>query len=80
MQVTILAFGITRDLLGASELKLELPEGATVADLKAELGRRFPEFSRLSSLAIAVNSEYAGDHRKLGAQDEVALIPPVSGG
>ena len=80
MQLTILAFGITRDILGGPELKLELPEGATVEELKAELVRRFPEFSKLKALAVAVNSEYAVNGEMLKERDEVALIPPVSGG
>ncbi|MBK7406930.1 MAG: MoaD/ThiS family protein [Saprospirales bacterium] len=80
MQLTILAFGITRDILGDSELKLELPDGANVEDLKAELVRRFPEFSKLKALALAVNSEYAEKGQALYERDEVALIPPVSGG
>lgn len=78
--MNILAFGVTKDILGASELKLKLPAGSTVADLKLELVRLFPEFGRLRALAIAVNSEYAEDMQALHERDEVALIPPVSGG
>jgi molybdopterin synthase sulfur carrier subunit len=80
MELVVLAFGITKDILGASDLRLSLPEGATVADLKEELVRRYPAFGRLKALAIAVNSEYAEDRQALGERDEVALIPPVSGG
>ncbi|MBK7335648.1 MAG: MoaD/ThiS family protein [Saprospirales bacterium] len=80
MKLTILAFGITRDILGTSELNLELPESARIEDLKAELARRFPAFANLSALAIAVNSQYAELDLELKELDEVALIPPVSGG
>ena len=80
MQLTILAFGITRDILGASEMKLDLPDGATVEELKTELVRRFPAFSHLKALAVAVNSEYASKGQALKERDEIALIPPVSGG
>lgn len=80
MELNLLAFGISKDILGASDLTLELPEGATVADVKQELINRFPEFGRLKALAIAVNSEYAEDSQALHERDEVALIPPVSGG
>jgi len=80
MQLTILAFGITRDILGASELSIDLPDGATVDDLKKELAQQYPSFGKLKALAIAVNSEYAGAEQVLQERDEIALIPPVSGG
>ncbi|MCB9283423.1 MAG: molybdopterin converting factor subunit 1 [Lewinellaceae bacterium] len=80
MKLKILAFGISRDILGGAELTIELPDGGTVADLKTELMRRFPEFSKLKALAVAVNSEYAQPGQSLQERDEVALIPPVSGG
>ncbi|MCB0625683.1 MAG: MoaD/ThiS family protein, partial [Saprospiraceae bacterium] len=57
MQLTILAFGIAKDILGRRELQLEVPDDTTVRDLKDRLLERYPEFSRLVSLAIAVNSE-----------------------
>lgn len=78
--MTVLAFGISRDILGGAELSLELEEHATVADMKAELMRRFPDFGRLTALAVAVNSEYAESGKELREGDEIALIPPVSGG
>ena len=80
MQLKILAFGIAKDILGTQEYKLETDQEATVKDLKQLLRERFPEFSRLASLAIAVNAEYAQEDRVLSDQDEIALIPPVSGG
>lgn len=80
MKLNVLAFGITKDIFGGAELKIELPDGATVSDLKQELVRRYPAFGRLRALAIAVNSEYAEGDQVLHERDEVALIPPVSGG
>lgn len=80
MQVNILAFGIAKDIVRGSQLQLELPAGATVADLKERLCARFPDFERLASLRVAVNSEYVENSRTLAEQDEIVLIPPVSGG
>ncbi|MCB0678920.1 MAG: molybdopterin converting factor subunit 1 [Saprospiraceae bacterium] len=80
MQLTILAFGIAKDILGRRELQLEVPDDTTVRDLKDRLLERYPEFSRLVSLAIAVNSEYSAEDVLLQERDEIALIPPVSGG
>jgi len=78
--IQILAFGIAKDIIGGHMLPLELPEGLPVKDLKAQLSQRFPEFEKLASLRIAVNSEYVDDDYELQSEDEVVLIPPVSGG
>ncbi len=73
------AFGITKDLLGGREAVIEV-DGETVGDLKAALNNRFPQLTELSSLFIAVNNDYAEEDVQLTADDEIALIPPVSGG
>ena len=75
----IRAFGITRDLLGGKDTFIEI-RGTTVGDLRQELNERFPELLGLKSLFIAVNSDYAEDDVELKPTDEIALIPPVSGG
>jgi len=75
----IRAFGITKDLLGGKDTVIEM-RGTTVADLRKELSERFPELLDLSSLFIAVNNDYADDTCVLKPTDEIALIPPVSGG
>jgi molybdopterin synthase sulfur carrier subunit len=80
MKCTIKAFGITREIVGNRVLEIEMPEGLTVRGLKEELMRRYPAFSGLSSMYIAVNQQYAEDENVLGAGDEIAIIPPVSGG
>lgn len=76
----IKAFGITRDILGGREVELSLNEGGTVGDLKEHLASVYPGVSQLKSLFIAVNNEYTDDAVVLSDTDEVALIPPVSGG
>ena len=75
----IRAFGITKDLLGGKDTVIEI-RGTTVGELRQELGERFPELMDLRSLFIAVNNDYADDDLVLKATDEIALIPPVSGG
>jgi molybdopterin synthase sulfur carrier subunit len=80
MTINILAFGIARDILGASETTMELPDGITVDDLRKKLYSDYPELSRLASLAIARNNEYAEGPEEITERDEVVLIPPVSGG
>jgi len=62
-------------------IALELPAGSTVSDLIQELSQRWPNLrSILKRSAIAINQEYASAQRPLMPGDEVALIPPVSGG
>jgi molybdopterin converting factor subunit 1 len=74
------AFGISHEIIGQRELMIELQNGYSVGRLKADLYARFPRLQHLRSLFIAVNSEYADNDRPLADGDEIALIPPVSGG
>lgn len=80
MEVTILLFGITKDLVGKQKLKMKLNKPTTVADFKKQLFDTYPELISMDSIAIAVNSEYAFDDFLISQNDEIALIPPVSGG
>jgi molybdopterin converting factor small subunit len=80
MEIKILAFGIARDIIGAPGMEFTIEAGASVGELKKSLGKAFPKFGGLSSLAIAVNNEYAPDHLVIAPTDEIVLIPPVSGG
>ena len=79
MKYKIKAFGITKDFLGGKETVIEI-NGSTVADLRRELNERYPQLLGLRSLYIAVNNDYAPEERTLDVTDEIALIPPVSGG
>ncbi|MEN9613467.1 MAG: hypothetical protein RLZZ628_4281 [Bacteroidota bacterium] len=76
----ILAFGIAREIMGGATIEINLAENATVTDLKQLLANQYPRLNQLHSLLIAVNMEYAQPHQILQASDEIALIPPVSGG
>lgn len=79
--MNVLFFGITKDIVGSSEINFsdEL-KPVNVAELKKQLIKSYPEFSKLNSLAVAVNSEYADDDLPLNGNEEIAIIPPVSGG
>ncbi|MGH7041477.1 MAG: molybdenum cofactor biosynthesis protein [Acetobacteraceae bacterium] len=81
MRVRILVFGVLKDVLSESSATAELPEGARVRDLLDSYRESFAQHSALfQSLAIAVNREYASPDYALRDGDEVALLPPVSGG
>ena len=70
-----------RERVGKSQVSLELPEGATVGYMAAEVTRSYPEMTRHPErLVVAVNQEYRDHLYGLEDGDEVALIPPVSGG
>lgn len=84
--MTILLFGVTKDIVGSPTLSIPTTSitgrtvPKTVSELKDFLGRSYPELTKLSSLAVAVNNNYASDEEKINSYDEIALIPPVSGG
>ena len=81
MRVRVLFFGLLKDLVGKASDSLELPEGASVRAVLEHYGSGNPRLKEyLPSLALAVNQQYASPDTKLKADDEVALLPPVSGG
>lgn len=80
MKLNIKLYGITKEIIGQTELEYHLSASPDVSSLQKELKREFPELGRLKSLMVAVNGEYAPQDLVLNEQDEVVLIPPVSGG
>jgi len=79
MKINVLAFGIAKDIFGAPSVSVNL-NGSTTADLKRSLEANYPKLRQLVSYMVAVNNEYADDEFLIGEKDEVAIIPPVSGG
>jgi molybdopterin converting factor subunit 1 len=81
MQIRVLFFGMLKDLAGKPSDSLSLPENATLGDVLNHYEQAIPRLKDLmSSLAMSVNQQYAGPEMKLSPGDEVALLPPVSGG
>jgi molybdopterin converting factor subunit 1 len=80
MEISILAFGIAKDIFDGSSITVNLNNAATAADLKAILEQQYPKLKQLASYMVAVNNEYANDDLLITSKDEVAIIPPVSGG
>jgi len=81
MRVRVLFFGRLRDLAGCSEDWAEVRDGARLQDLFAHYAAHNPELAQFrASLAASVNEEYAAWDAALKANDEVAFLPPVSGG
>lgn len=75
----ILLFGIAKDIAGAPVIQVDAPV-AKVAALKEHLYQQYPRLRELKSCMIAVNKVYATDDAALQPGDEIAVIPPVSGG
>ncbi len=81
MRVRVLFFGRLKEIVGCAEEEAEVSEGARVEDLFFRYGRRHPEFAGFrSSVVAAVNQQFAELDTPLSAGDEVAFLPPVSGG
>ena len=79
VKITVRCFASVRELLGTETLEVEVPEGTTVEGLKQLLGERAPDLLRLQ-VAFAVNQDYCTAAQGLSDGDEVAFIPPISGG
>ena len=79
MQIRVLFFGMLKDLAGRPSDCLELPENATLGDVLHHYEHTIPG-ELMASLAMSVNREYAAADARLSQGDEVALLPPVSGG
>jgi len=81
MRVRVIPFGVSKDWIGAEAVTVELPEGASVADLLERLTAFVAgQPQALRGIALSVNAEYARPDQMLHDGDEVGLLPPVSGG
>jgi len=81
MQVTVKLFGSIREAAGHKEVAVEVPEGSTAADLRRLLARDHPSFEEMADrLRVSVNYELVTGDKALSEGDEVAFLPPVSGG
>jgi molybdopterin converting factor subunit 1 len=81
VKVRVRLFASFREAVGSTKLDWEAPEGATVAEVVVALRERFPSLGPAAEKAmLAVNQEYVTGDIRLHDSDELALIPPVSGG
>lgn len=80
MTINILCFGITKDIIGSFHLSMEIPEESNTSFLMRQLQNNYPGLKDLTSLRLALNNEYTTTTEILKDGDEIALIPPVSGG
>ena len=79
MKVRLVGYGIAKEILNSRNLDFEF-NGTTIKDLKSELVLKFPDFESLRSISFASQEEYRKDDYTIQANDEIIIIPPVSGG
>jgi molybdopterin converting factor subunit 1 len=81
VRVTVRLFARLRDIAGAAELTRDIAQGATIGTVWRQLAGEYPELGQYErSISSAVNADYARMDRVLTDGDEVAFLPPVSGG
>jgi molybdopterin converting factor small subunit len=81
MKVRVKLFAVAKELAGCDELSVELPDGATISNLRDAIVIVSPALGRIVPHVLwAVGAEYANDDTSLNKESDVALIPPVSGG
>ena len=81
VQIRVLFFGITKEIVGVSEDHLEIPAGATLDSVFTEYAGRYPRLREMAgSLVLAANARFVPRSEQLQPGDEVAFLPPVSGG
>ncbi|MDF1697492.1 MAG: molybdopterin converting factor subunit 1 [Saprospiraceae bacterium] len=77
--IKVKCFGVAKEIVNTETLEMDVSIDS-VEGLRKELHKNFPEFSSIKGFMVAVNQEYATDDQSLSSADEIAIIPPVSGG
>ena len=81
MKIRVKLFAVAREAAGRDSLELDLPQGATIGQLRNQLGSQVPQLSALvAQMMFAVDTRYADDATQIPPNADVACIPPVSGG
>ena len=81
MKVKVKYFAVCRQMFNRDEEEMELPEGAILQDILDQLKKEKPEIAEMFEvMQMSVNWQYADNETKLSDEDEIALIPPVTGG
>ncbi len=81
MIVDVKMFALAADLIGGESVRLELPAGATIGDLRRQLAGEYPVIAKIAGhLMFAVDARYATDQTEIAPDAQIACIPPVSGG
>ncbi len=76
----VLCFGIAKDIIGGSSVELDASHVNSVESLRNYLTDAYPEFKEYTAFRVAVNQAFANETDAISSTDEIAIIPPVSGG
>ena len=80
MNLKVLLFGISKELIGATSIVFSISPNTTILEFNTQLKKQYPQVTEINSYAIAVNESYASNETVLKENDIIAIIPPVSGG
>lgn len=80
MDIDLICFGIAKDIIGGTKVKFNLAAPYNVEHLKSALVKQYPKLQSITAFQIAVNETYAENTTVINVNDEVVVIPPVSGG
>lgn len=80
IRITLLTFGLAREITGSKTQELQFPAGTNVAALRQFLEEKYPLLNSQVAYAVAINRAYAEDDALLSDLSEIAILPPVSGG
>ena len=81
MRVTVRLFARLRDIAGTSEVRRDIPTGSTIRTVWTDLAQEYPDMARYErSMSSALNADYARMDVEVHEGDEIAFLPPVSGG
>jgi molybdopterin converting factor small subunit len=80
MKIVINAYGIAREILNESQMTVEFEDGISIKKVKEFLTQSYPDFTQVENVRFAVNDEYQEDDFILKNEDELIIIPAVSGG
>jgi len=81
VKVRVRLFAVAKQVAGRESVELDLPEGATIAQLREQLGVQVPPLSGIvAQMMFAIDVQYANDQTRIPPGADVACIPPVSGG
>ena len=81
MKVRVRLFAVAKQVAGRESVEIDLPEGATIGQLREQLGARVPPLAKIvGQMMFAIDVQYANDQTRIPPGADVACIPPVSGG
>lgn len=80
IKVSVYAFGVSKDIIGKKQFEMSIPEDSSVSEFKQLIVDQYPRFRDITGFHIAIGDEYARDEDSISNDDQLSILPPVSGG